>query len=110
MLRLSHSCLPFPNTSSLSERFALRPRGDGTSRPASASRSTHDSHDEPTARRLPGSKAIFFDDTKVQDRRELNVHDLDEVSKEHPVVVQHRGGHTSYYNGKALEMAGITKE
>jgi len=46
----------------------------------------------------------------VQDKRELNVHDLDEVSKEHPVVVQHRGGHTSYYNGKALEMAGITKE
>jgi len=46
----------------------------------------------------------------VQDRRELNVHDLDEVSKEHPVVVQHRGGRTSYYNGKALEMAGITKE
>ena len=29
----------------------------------------------------------------MQDRRELNVHDLDEVSKEHPVVVQHRGGH-----------------
>src|SRR5258708_17957891 len=51
----------------------------------------------------------FFDDTKVQDKRELNVHDLDEVSKEHPVVVEHRGGHTSYYNSKALEMAGIDK-
>jgi len=50
----------------------------------------------------------FFDDTKVKDKRELNVHDLDEVSKEHPVVVQHRGGHTSYYNTKALEMAGVT--
>jgi len=54
-------------------------------------------------------EGYFFDDTKVQDKRELNVHDLDEVSKEHPVVVQHRGGHTSYYNSKALEMAGITK-
>src|SRR4029077_13782938 len=52
----------------------------------------------------------FFDDTKVQDKRELNVHDLDEVSREHPVVVEHRGGHTSYYNSKALEMAGITKD
>src|SRR5260221_5141176 len=51
----------------------------------------------------------FFDDTKVQDKRELNVHDLDEVSKEHPVVVEHRGGHTAYHNSKALEMAGITK-
>jgi len=52
----------------------------------------------------------FFDDTKVKDKRELNVHDLDDVSREHPVVVQHRGGHTSYYNSKALAMAGITKE
>jgi len=54
-------------------------------------------------------EGYFFDDTKLQDKRELNVHDLDEVSKDHPVVVQHRGGHTSYYNTKALEMAGITK-
>jgi predicted amidohydrolase YtcJ len=51
----------------------------------------------------------FFDDTKVNDRRELNVHDLDKVSSDHPVVVRHRGGHTSYYNGKAFEMAGVTK-
>jgi len=59
----------------------------------------------------PGTwvEGYFFDDTKLQDKRELNVHDLDEVSKEHPVVVQHRGGHTSYYNTKALEMAGVTK-
>jgi predicted amidohydrolase YtcJ len=60
----------------------------------------------------PGTwvEGYFFDDTKVQDKRELNVHDLDEVSKEHPVVVQHRGGHTSYYNSKALEMAGVTRQ
>src|SRR6185369_3775452 len=50
-----------------------------------------------------------FDDTKVKDKRELNVHDLDQVSTQHPVVVRHRGGHTSYYNSKALEMAGVTK-
>jgi predicted amidohydrolase YtcJ len=54
-------------------------------------------------------EGYFFDDTKLKDGRELNVHDLDQVSKDHPVAVQHRGGHTSYYNGKALEMAGITK-
>jgi predicted amidohydrolase YtcJ len=60
----------------------------------------------------PGTwvEGYFFDDTKVQDKRELNVHDLDEVSKDHPVVVQHRGGHTSYYNSKALEIAGVTKQ
>lgn len=51
----------------------------------------------------------FFDDTKVKDNRQLNVHDLDRVSKHHPVVVHHRGGHTSYYNSKALELAEITK-
>jgi len=55
-------------------------------------------------------EGYFFDDTKVKDKRELNVHDLDEVSKEHPVVVQHRGGHTSFYNTKALEMAGVKKD
>jgi predicted amidohydrolase YtcJ len=51
----------------------------------------------------------FFDDTKVKDNRELNVHDLDRVSKDHPVCVHHRGGHTSYYNSKAFELAGIDK-
>jgi hypothetical protein len=54
-------------------------------------------------------EGYFFDDTKVKDKRELDASDLDEVSTEHPVVVRHRGGHTSYYNHKALEMAGITR-
>ena len=49
----------------------------------------------------------FFDDTKVKGNRQLNVHDLDQVSTEHPVCVHHRGGHTSYYNSKALELAGV---
>jgi len=60
----------------------------------------------------PGTwvEGYFFDDTKVKDKRELNVHDLDKVSVQHPVVVRHRGGHTSYYNSRALEMAGVTKD
>jgi predicted amidohydrolase YtcJ len=37
------------------------------------------------------------------------VHDLDQVSTEHPVCVHHRGGHTSFYNSKALELAGVNK-
>jgi predicted amidohydrolase YtcJ len=59
----------------------------------------------------PGTwvEGYFFDDTKVKDKRELNVHDLDEVSRDHPVAVHHRGGHTSFYNSKALSMAGVTK-
>ncbi len=60
----------------------------------------------------PGTwvEGFFFDDTKVKDKRALNVHDLDQVSKDQPVVVHHRGGHTSFYNSKALEMADINKK
>ena len=60
----------------------------------------------------PGTwvEGFFFDDTKLKDNRKLNVHDLDQVSKEHPVEVRHRGGHTSFYNSKALELAGITRD
>ena len=54
-------------------------------------------------------EGYFFDDTKVKDNRLLNVHDLDQVSKDHPVVVHHRGGHTSFYTSTALEMADITR-
>jgi predicted amidohydrolase YtcJ len=54
-------------------------------------------------------EGFFFDDTKVQDKRQLNVHDLDQVSRDLPVAVHHRGGHTAFYNSKALQMAGITR-
>ncbi|SPF37676.1 Amidohydrolase 3 [Candidatus Sulfopaludibacter sp. SbA4] len=59
----------------------------------------------------PGTwvEGYFFDDTKVKDNRQLNVHDLDQVSKDHPVAVHHRGGHTAFYNSKALEMADINR-
>jgi predicted amidohydrolase YtcJ len=53
-------------------------------------------------------EGFFFDDTKVKEKRQLNIHDLDKVSGDHPVAVHHRGGHTTYYNSKALQMAGIT--
>ncbi len=60
----------------------------------------------------PGTwvEGYFFDDTKVSDKRALNIHDLDEVSRDHPVIVRHRGGHTYFYNSKAFQMAGITKD
>src|SRR5215468_2466791 len=59
----------------------------------------------------PGTwvEGYFFDDTKVKDNRQLNIHDLDQVSKDHPVAVHHRGGHTSYFNSKAFEMADVNK-
>ena len=51
----------------------------------------------------------FFDDTKVSDKRQLDIHDLDRASTDLPIVVHHRGGHTAFYNSKAFQMAGITK-
>ena len=59
----------------------------------------------------PGTwvEGYFFDDTKVADQRSLDIHDLDKVSRDHPVAVRHRGGHTTYYNSKAFELAGITE-
>ena len=51
--------------------------------------------------------AVMFDDTKLD--VPLTRRHLDEVSKDHPIVVNHRGGHTSWYNTKALELAGITR-
>lgn len=54
-------------------------------------------------------EGYFFDDTKVKDKRQLNMHDLDQVSREHLVCVHHRGGHTCFYNSKAFELAGVDK-
>jgi hypothetical protein len=54
-------------------------------------------------------EGYFFDDTKVKDKRALTLHDLDEVSRDLPVAVYHRGGHTAFYNTRAMQMAGITK-
>ncbi len=65
------------------------------------------------ARTLPPDTWVegqFHDDTKLKDKRPLNVKDLDQVSTEHPVVVRHRGGHTSFYNSRALALANVTKD
>ena len=65
------------------------------------------------AQRTPAGmwvEGFFFDDTKVKDNRLITNRDLDRVSTDHPVAVHHRGGHTTFYNSKAFELAGITKD
>ena len=52
---------------------------------------------------------FMFDDTKVVDGPLHRTH-LDEVAPEHPVNVAHRGGHTNWYNSKAFEIAGISRD
>ena len=53
-------------------------------------------------------EAYMFDDTKL----DVSLHrkHLDEAVSDHPVEVNHRGGHTSFYNSKALELAGVTRQ
>lgn len=65
------------------------------------------------ARTLPPDTWVdgyFYDDLKVKDGRLLTVHDLDQVSTDHPVRVQHRGGHTAFYNSRAFALAGVTRD
>ncbi|HLF30951.1 MAG TPA: amidohydrolase, partial [Xanthomonadales bacterium] len=53
-------------------------------------------------------RGYMYDDTIFEDGRPLNRKDIDEVVKDHPVYVAHRGGHTAVVNSKAFEVAGIT--
>jgi len=55
----------------------------------------------------PGEWVVGFlyDDTKTP--RPLERADLDAAAPDHPVVVQHRGGHTAFVNTRAFERAKI---
>jgi len=55
----------------------------------------------------PGEWVVGFlyDDTKTP--RPLDRADLDAAAPEHPVIVQHRGGHTAFVNTRAFERARI---
>jgi predicted amidohydrolase YtcJ len=48
-----------------------------------------------------------YDDTKIADGRPLTIADLDAALPDHPVHIEHRGGHTVYCNSLAFLRAGI---
>ncbi len=48
-----------------------------------------------------------YDDTKTSEGRPLSLAELDAVSTDHPVYVQHRGGHTAWVNTQAIKLAKI---
>jgi predicted amidohydrolase YtcJ len=50
----------------------------------------------------------MYDDTKFEEGRPLTRQDIDEVVSDHPVMVEHRGGHTAVVNTRALNLAEIT--
>jgi len=55
-------------------------------------------------------RGVMYDDTKFEDERPLDRNDIDDVVRDHPVYVGHRGGHTGVVNSKAFEIAGITND
>src|SRR5690242_8003010 len=57
----------------------------------------------------PGAWVVGFlyDDTKTS--RPLDRADLDAAAPDHPVVVQHRGGHTAFVNSRALALVNVTE-
>jgi len=48
-----------------------------------------------------------YDDTKTSDGRPLALKDLDEAVPDHPVFIEHRGGHTAWVNSAALKFAQV---
>lgn len=50
-----------------------------------------------------------YDDTLIKEMRHPTRHDLDEVSRDHPIWITHISGHFGVANSRALEIAGITR-
>ena len=55
-------------------------------------------------------RGFMYDDTKFEEERPLNLRDIDRAVPNHPVYVQHRGGHTAVVNSKAFEAAGVNMD
>lgn len=53
---------------------------------------------------------VMYDDTRFAEGRPLTLADIDEVVRDHPVLVHHRGGHTAVVNSKGFEVTGITMQ
>jgi predicted amidohydrolase YtcJ len=51
---------------------------------------------------------FLYDDGKTP--RPINRHDLDDAVADHPILVQHRGGHTGFVNSRALALANVTDQ
>ena len=64
---------------------------------------------ERAAKTPPGQWVLGFmyDDTKTAEGRPLSKADLDAAVPNHPVLVNHRGGHTSYVNTRAMNIADV---
>jgi predicted amidohydrolase YtcJ len=62
------------------------------------------------ATKTPAGKSVLgflYDDGKTPSP--LSRADLDRASPDHPVMVQHRGGHTMFVNSQAYKLAGVAE-
>jgi predicted amidohydrolase YtcJ len=66
---------------------------------------------ERAAKTPPGGWVLGFmyDDTKTEEGRPLTKADLDAAAPGHPVMITHRGGHTSYVNSRAYAIADVNE-
>jgi predicted amidohydrolase YtcJ len=48
-----------------------------------------------------------YDDSQLKEKRHPTKQDLDEVSRDLPIILIHQSGHIQAYNSKALALAGI---
>src|SRR5882672_1688315 len=65
------------------------------------------------AAKMPAGEWVLgfkYDDTKTEDGRPLSIADLDAAVPDHPVHIEHRGGHTVYANSLGLRKAGIDEK
>ena len=63
-----------------------------------------------TAKKFKLILGFGYDDAQLKEQRHPTRHDLDEVSKDLPVLIIHQSSHLAAMNTKALELAGITAE
>ena len=60
----------------------------------------------------PGDWVLGFgyDEAKLPEKRLLTRADLDEVTREHPIIVEHSSGHISMLNSAGLERGNLNRE
>ena len=55
-------------------------------------------------------RGFKYDDTKASEGRALTRQDLDAAIPDHPVLVEHRGGHISWANSRAFRAVGVSED
>jgi Predicted metal-dependent hydrolase with the TIM-barrel fold len=60
-------------------------------------------------RRTAWMMASCFDEKTIEDKRLMTAEDLDQVSRDIPILVVHISGHMGFINSKAMEIIGLNE-